>query len=82
MDKDSKKLLKKLLKNVPDTYPDFELDVETDCEENDKISNQMIEYMQNNPNATSSDVLEHLTSLEDLPEIQFVDDEELDEDEK
>ena len=56
--------------------------METDCEENDKISNQMIEYMQNNPNATSSDVLEHLTSLEDLPEIEFVDDDELDEDEK
>lgn len=81
MDNDSKKLLKKLLKNVPDTYSDFEMGIEFDCEEDDEIANKMIEYMQNNPEATSSDILEYLISIEDLPEIEFVDDDELEDDE-
>lgn len=68
------KTLKKLLKNVPDTYHDFEMDVITSCEADDEIAEQIVEYMKRNPKATTSDILEYLTNIEDLPELEIADD--------
>lgn len=70
------KTLKKLLKNVPDTYPDFEMDVVTSCESDNEIAEKVIEYMTINSGATTSEILEYLTNIEELPEIEIVDDDE------
>lgn len=68
------KTLKKLLKNVPDTYPDFEMDVLTSCETDESVEKKVVEYLKNNPKSDTSAILEYLTSIEDLPEIEIVDD--------
>ncbi len=66
--------LKKLLKNVPDTYPDFEADVLNSCKADEAVAEKVIKYLKNNPKANTGDILEYLTSIEDLPDIEIVDD--------
>lgn len=80
MDKDLMKILDELLRKVPDTYYDFVLGEKVDLEEEgEEITKKMIKFMQENPNADTSEILAYHTTLVPAQEIIFVDDDELDE---
>jgi len=66
--------LEKLLKAVPDSYPDFVNGMTAFLEGEKELTKKMIKYMQEHPDATSSEVLEYHTSIDDAPDIEIVDD--------
>ncbi len=74
------KNLKKLLKEVPDAYPDFVNGMIAFLEGEEEITEKIIKYMQEHPDATTSEILEYHTSI-DPTELEIVDDDELDEEE-
>ncbi len=63
--------LKEKLNNVIDTYPEFVKGVIHNCEyykdKNPKIAQQVLEYIQNNPNADTSDIIEYTSDCKGLP---------------
>lgn len=64
--------LKNLLRNVSDTYGDFVHGVCASLSHEDpECTQDMIEFIKANPNATSSDIIEHLCELEgiEIPEM-------------
>lgn len=72
------KSLKKLLKAVPDSYPDFVNGMIAFLEDDTEISEKIIKYMQEHPDATTSEIIKYHTSIDNSPELQIVDDDELD----
>lgn len=68
--------LKDLLKDVPDSYPDFVNGMIAFLEDDAEIAEKVIKYMQEHPGATTSEILEYHTSIDDAPEIEFIDDDE------
>ncbi|MCR5542398.1 MAG: hypothetical protein K6F71_16450 [Ruminococcus sp.] len=71
-------VLEELLKKVPDSYPDFVLGMKSFLEDDGiEITEKMIKFMQDNPNATTSEIGEYHTSITDYPDIEFFDDSEL-----
>ena len=70
--------LKQILKKVPDAYPDFVNGMMALLEDEEEITEKIIRYIKNNPNATTSEILEYHTSI-DPTELEIVDDDELDE---
>lgn len=71
-----KKTLEKLLRAVPDSYSDFVIALKAFCEGEKEITEKVIKFMQDNPDATTSDVGEYFDSIADLPEIEIVDGDE------
>ena len=67
--------LKQLLKKVPDAYPDFVNGMIAFLEDEEEITERIIKYINNNPNATTSEILEYHTSI-DPTELEIVDDDE------
>lgn len=64
------KLSKRLIK-VKGTYPEFVRGVIDDCEhfkdKNPNITEQVLEYVKNNPNATPSDIIDYTSDCSGLP---------------
>lgn len=78
--------LKELLENVSDTYYDFVRGMLADAEENIDRLDEIIAYIKDNPEATTSDILgwtlETLYGFDlDNVESIVVDDDEVDEEE-
>ncbi len=77
-----KKKLEKLLKNVPDSYPDFVTGLMAFLEdEDDEHTEKIIKFMQENPDAKTDDIGLYHIELNGYPEVEIVDDDELDEEE-
>lgn len=79
------KTLEKLLKKVPDSYPDFVSSLMTFLEDDgEEITKKIIKFMQENPDAKTDDIGAYHIELLGLTgkEMEIVDDDELDEEEK
>jgi len=57
--------LTELLNNISDSYYDFVVSVLNYAKRNNKNTEAMIAFIENNPNALSSDVLEYMLSRDD-----------------
>ncbi len=51
--------LKKVLRSMPDYYYDFELGILWLLEDNDEAMADTIDYIKNNPDANTGDVIEY-----------------------
>lgn len=69
------KYFKAIIKKVPDAYPDFFNGMIAFLEDEEEITEKIIKYINNNPNATTSEILEYHTSI-DPTELEIVDDDE------
>ena len=73
-------VLDELLRKVPDSYPDFVLGSKVFLEEDgEEVTKEVINFMQENPNATTSEIIAFHRTLVPEDDIIFVDDDELDE---
>ncbi len=71
------KTLEKLLKKVPDTYPDFVSGMLAFLEDDGKeITEKIIKFMQENPDAKTDDVISYHIEIAGLTEVEIVDDDE------
>ena len=52
--------IKELLKNVPRSYQDFVAGVWGEIEDNEEHQKKLIEYLENNPDAQSDEVLDYI----------------------
>lgn len=63
--------LRQKLNNVSDAYPEFVKGVIHNCEhhkdKNPNIAQQVLEYIQNNPKADTSDIIEYTSDCKGLP---------------
>ena len=57
--------LTEMLNNISDSYYDFVVSVLNYAKRNNKNTEAMIAFIENNPNALSSDVLEYMLSRDD-----------------
>ncbi len=80
----TKQKYKERLRKVPDFYSDFVIGMLAAFEQDDaEITKKMIEFMENNPDAHTDDIIGYHIDILGLTgtEMEIVDDDELDEEE-
>ena len=54
------------IRNVSDAYPDFIISVENSCRNDKDVRDGLIKFLQENPSATTSDILEEKAHLKGI----------------
>ena len=69
--------LEALAKQVKDSYDDFVIGLRADLSDEPDNLDKMIKYMENNPNANTSEIIEYLNDLEgiDTSALPIIDEE-------
>lgn len=64
----NEEILKGMFEKLPDVYDSFAKDI-TDTAKRNNIVDQLIEYMENTPDATTSTVLEKIADLKGIKKV-------------